>query len=112
MVGDGEFQRGPPVALMKRAAGGDVLVAVPGRLIDLIEAGIVRLNRVTYFVLDEADHMLEKGFQYQLVAITSQVEAPVRIVCMCCVSAGWAGDWRCKTIAGTSGKVVSQKKTL
>lgn len=42
--------------------GVTVLVATPGRLIDLMNQGIVKLNEVEYFVLDEADQMLDMGF--------------------------------------------------
>lgn len=43
-------------------AGADVLVACPGRLLDLIGQGHVRLDAVEVFVLDEADRMLDMGF--------------------------------------------------
>lgn len=42
--------------------GVDVLVATPGRLLDLMDQGFISLRDIQYFVLDEADHMLDMGF--------------------------------------------------
>ncbi len=44
------------------ARGLDIIVATPGRLIDHMDAGAVRLDQTTTIVLDEADHMLDLGF--------------------------------------------------
>jgi ATP-dependent RNA helicase RhlE len=48
------------------ARGSDVLVATPGRLIDLLDRGDVTLEACAYLVLDEADHMLDMGFIHSL----------------------------------------------
>lgn len=42
--------------------GVDILIATPGRLLDLMQQGFVKLNQIQYFVLDEADRMLDMGF--------------------------------------------------
>ncbi|MFO8125251.1 DEAD/DEAH box helicase [Yoonia sp.] len=55
------------VAQTKRLAGGvDLLVATPGRLIDLLDRRAVRLDETVYLVLDEADQMLDMGFIHAL----------------------------------------------
>ena len=46
--------------------GVDILVATPGRLLDLIGQGFIRLNHIDYFVLDEADRMLDMGFIHDI----------------------------------------------
>ena len=59
LVYGGVGQR-PQVEAMRR--GVDVLVACPGRLLDLIEQGHIELSGVEFFVLDEVDRMLDMGF--------------------------------------------------
>jgi len=54
-------------------AGCEILIATPGRLIDFLEAGVTNLRRVTYLVLDEADRMLDMGFEPQIRKIVSQI---------------------------------------
>jgi ATP-dependent RNA helicase RhlE len=48
--------------LQKLRAGVDILVATPGRLLDLIGQKLISLSHIGYFVLDEADRMLDMGF--------------------------------------------------
>jgi ATP-dependent RNA helicase RhlE len=49
--------------------GVDILVATPGRLLDLIGQGFISLKDIEYFVLDEADHMLDMGFIHDIKRI-------------------------------------------
>jgi ATP-dependent RNA helicase RhlE len=53
--------------------GVDILVATPGRLLDLVEQGHVRLGNVTFFVLDEADRMFDMGFIRDVRRIANSV---------------------------------------
>ena len=50
------------------------MIATPGRLIDFLESRVTNLRRVTYLVLDEADRMLDMGFEPQIRKIVSQVK--------------------------------------
>ena len=56
----GGVKQNPQVRALER--GLDILVATPGRLLDLISQGHVDIGRVEFFVLDEADRMLDMGF--------------------------------------------------
>ncbi|MGN1255727.1 MAG: DEAD/DEAH box helicase, partial [Bacteroidaceae bacterium] len=53
--------------------GVDIVVATPGRLMDLMNRGVADLSQVRYVVLDEADEMLSMGFQEDLNAILEGV---------------------------------------
>jgi superfamily II DNA/RNA helicase len=53
--------------------GVDVLVATPGRLLDLIQSNALRLNSVEVFVLDEADRMLDMGFIHDIKKIIARL---------------------------------------
>ncbi|MCE0505194.1 DEAD/DEAH box helicase [Roseivivax sp. GX 12232] len=56
--------------------GTDILVATPGRLIDLMERGAVDLGQVHHLVLDEADQMLDMGFIHALRQIAPHLGTP------------------------------------
>ena len=66
--------------------GVHIIVATPGRLIDFLETGATNLKRVTYLVLDEADRMLDMGFEPQIRKILSQIR-PDRQTLM------WSATW-------------------
>lgn len=53
----------------------DILVATPGRLLDLVEKGYVDLSQLTHFVLDEADNMLNLGFIEEVKRVIERLPA-------------------------------------
>ncbi|MCK9423422.1 MAG: DEAD/DEAH box helicase [Bacteroidales bacterium] len=55
--------------------GVDILVATPGRLLDLIDQKFISLRDITFFVLDEADRMLDMGFIHDVRKIVSKLPA-------------------------------------
>lgn len=57
----------PQVDTLRR--GVDVLIATPGRLLDLVNQGLIQLKTLEYFVLDEADRMLDMGFIHDIKRI-------------------------------------------
>ena len=71
---------------MDLSRGVEICIATPGRLIDFLENGKTNLRRVTYLVLDEADRMLDMGFEPQLRKIVSQIR-PDRQTLM------WSATW-------------------
>ncbi|CAN0927488.1 DEAD-box ATP-dependent RNA helicase 37 [Linum grandiflorum] len=56
--------------------GVDILVATPGRLVDLLERARVSLQMIKYLALDEADRMLDMGFEPQIRKIVQQLDMP------------------------------------
>ncbi|KAI0392305.1 Rapamycin-insensitive companion of mTOR, N-term-domain-containing protein [Xylariaceae sp. FL0594] len=80
----GGVPRGPQIRDLSK--GVEVCIATPGRLIDMLEGGKTNLRRVTYLVLDEADRMLDMGFEPQIRKIISQIR-PDRQTLM------WSATW-------------------
>lgn len=60
----GGVKQGKQTASLRQ--GVDILVATPGRLLDLIGQGFITLKHIEYFVLDEADQMLDMGFVHDI----------------------------------------------
>lgn len=60
----------------RRAAGAHILIATPGRLEDLCTRRLVNLSGVQILILDEADRMLDMGFQPQVDRLVKRLEGP------------------------------------
>jgi ATP-dependent RNA helicase RhlE len=56
----GGVEQGAQISKLEK--GIDILVTTPGRMFDLVSQGFIKLNRVEILILDEADHMLDRGF--------------------------------------------------
>ncbi len=67
----GGVSQGKQVAALN--SGVDIVVATPGRLLDLMNQGKLRLDKVSIYVLDEADRMLDMGFIHDVRKITERV---------------------------------------
>ena len=67
----GGVNQNPQTVAIKQ--GVDILVATPGRLLDLIDQGIVSLRGIEIFVLDEADRMLDMGFIHDVRRIIAML---------------------------------------
>ncbi|XP_037545914.1 probable ATP-dependent RNA helicase DDX5 [Nematolebias whitei] len=80
----GGAPKGPQLRDLER--GVEICIATPGRLIDFLECGKTNLRRCTYLVLDEADRMLDMGFEPQIRKIVEQIR-PDRQTLM------WSATW-------------------
>merc|ERR1712240_279190 len=80
----GGAPKGPQLRDLER--GAEICIATPGRLIDFLEANKTNLRRTTYLVLDEADRMLDMGFEPQIRKILDQIR-PDRQTLM------WSATW-------------------
>lgn len=69
----GGVKQGGQTDALKR--GTDILVATPGRLLDLISQGYITLKDIKYFVLDEADQMLDMGFIHDIRKVIARLPA-------------------------------------
>jgi len=85
----GGAPKGPQLRDLER--GAEFCIATPGRLLDFLEAGKTNLRRTSYLVLDEADRMLDMGFEPQIRKIIDQIR-PDRQTLM--FSATWPKEVR------------------
>ena len=67
----GGVGQSPQVAALRR--GVDLIVATPGRLLDLVNQGVCKLGHIEHFVLDEADRMLDMGFIHDVRKIVAKL---------------------------------------
>ncbi len=67
----GGVSQRPQVAQLKR--GVDIVVATPGRLLDLLNQRLIRLDQLEVFILDEADRMLDMGFMPDIKRIMQRI---------------------------------------
>ena len=60
--------------------GADIVIATPGRLLSYIKLGNVDLSQVSYFVLDEADRMLDMGFYEDIMQVYKQLPQTCQVI--------------------------------
>lgn len=72
----GGTSAGPQMHDLER--GCDILIATPGRLVDMVERGKVSLQCVRFLALDEADRMLDMGFEPQIRRIVEEMDMPAK----------------------------------
>ncbi|ONK71542.1 uncharacterized protein A4U43_C04F9710 [Asparagus officinalis] len=74
----GGTKKEPQISALK--SGVDIVIGTPGRMKDLIEMGICRLKDVSFVILDEADRMLDMGFEPEVRSILSQTSSVRQMV--------------------------------
>ncbi len=67
----GGVGQAPQVAAIRR--GLDIIVATPGRLLDLMDQGLLKIDTIEVFVLDEADRMLDMGFIHDIKKVIAKL---------------------------------------
>nr|KAJ0204476.1 hypothetical protein LSAT_V11C500258290 [Lactuca sativa] len=77
----GVVPQGPQVRDLQK--GVDIIIATPGRLIDMLESHHTNMRRVTYLVLDEADRLIDMGFEPQMK----------KIIRLDCQTLYWSATW-------------------
>ncbi|RWS08307.1 putative ATP-dependent RNA helicase DDX5-like protein [Dinothrombium tinctorium] len=82
----GGASKGPQVRDINRMSP-QLIIATPGRLIDFLESNVISLSNISYLVLDEADRMLDMGFEPQIRKIVSQIPSTNRQTLM------WSATW-------------------
>ncbi|RWS24781.1 putative ATP-dependent RNA helicase DDX5-like protein [Leptotrombidium deliense] len=82
----GGASKGPQARDINRMCP-QLIIATPGRLIDFLETGVISLTNISYLVLDEADRMLDMGFEPQIRKIVSQIPSTNRQTLM------WSATW-------------------
>jgi len=80
----GGVSKGNQIRQLQR--GVDIVVATPGRLLDIINMGKTSLNRTSFVILDEADRMLDMGFEVDLRKILGQVHSNAQTLM-------WSATW-------------------
>ena len=81
---DGGVPKGDQIRTLRR--GVEMIIATPGRLLDFHDAQLVNLQAISFLVLDEADRMLDMGFEPQIRRILHCIR-PDRQVLL------WSATW-------------------
>ncbi len=92
--------------------GVDVLVATPGRLLDLMQQGFITLRDVEYFILDEADQMLDMGFIHDIKKIIAKLPTKRQSLFFSATMAKEIVELAGKILSGSPERVtIEPKKT-